>query len=203
MDRDAVTGVILAGGRATRLGGIAKGLLEKDGRPLVTRTAATLAEVSGDRLLLVADDAAPYAELGLETIGDAIVGAGPAGGLLAALEHVRTPFAIVVACDMPHLTRPLLELLRDRDARFDVVIPEVGGLVEPLCARWAARAAPALRGQLARGVRKMSALLEGLEVEVLSETVLRTADAELEFASNVNTADDADRLGLVHRKRPR
>lgn len=196
MLRDAVTGVILAGGRAERLGGIAKGMLERGGRPIVLRTADALAEVAS-ACLLVADDPTPYGALELPTIPDAIPEMGPAGGLLAALEHVSTPFLLVVACDMPAVGVPLLALLRDRDERFDAVVPVVGGLVEPLCGRWAARAAPVIRAALEGGERKMSSLLELLVVERLSEDVLRSADPGLELTQNVNTPEDVTRLSLL------
>jgi molybdopterin-guanine dinucleotide biosynthesis protein A len=196
VDANAVTGVILAGGRAERLGGIAKGMLERDGRPLVARIAAALAEVAGARLL-VADDPTPYAALGLPSIPDAIRGVGPAGGLLAALEHVTTPWVLVVACDMPGVAAPLLALLRDREERYDVVVPVVGGLPEPLCARWATRVAPVIREEVRQGRRKMSTLLEPLVVERLSEAILRMVDPGLELTGNVNTPADAERLGLV------
>lgn len=196
MDASAVTGVILAGGRAERLGGIAKGMLARDGRPLVAGIAAALAEVAGERLL-VADDPGPYAALGLPTIPDAIHGVGPAGGLLAALEHVTTPWVLVVACDMPGIAAPLLALLRDREERYDVVVPVVGGMPEPLCARWATRIAPAIREELGRGRRKMSGLLDALVVERLDEKLLREVDPALELTGNVNTPADAARLGLV------
>lgn len=188
--------MILAGGRAERLGGIPKGLLEQGGRPIALALADALHEVAAERLL-VADDPGPYAALGLPVIPDAIARCGPAGGLLAALEQARTAFVLVVACDMPAVGAPLLTLLRDRDPRFDVVVPVVGGLVEPLCARWATRVAPVLRAAIEGGERKMARLLAPFVVERLSEDVLRTVDPNLELTTNVNTPADAERLGLA------
>lgn len=195
MLRSAVTGVILAGGRAERLGGIAKGMLEHDGVAIARRIADALVEVASG-CVLVADDPGPYAALGLPAIPDAIAGSGPAGGLLAALEHATTPFVLVVACDMPAVGAPLLALLRDRDERWDAVVPVVRGLVEPLCARWAVRAAPSFRAAVEAGERKMASLLEGFAVERLQEDVLRIVDPELALTDNVNTPADAARLSL-------
>ena len=191
-----VTGVILAGGRARRLGGVPKGLLERGGRPIVAGTIDTLGQVAGD-CLLVTDDPGPYLFLGTRIIPDAVHGVGPAGGVLAALEHIATPFALVVGCDMPGVSAGVLAVLRDREARFDVVVPEVGGLVEPLCARWARAAAPVLRQALADGVRKMSSLMGRLLLERVPESVLLEADPQLALLGNVNTPEDADRLGVT------
>lgn len=170
-------------------------MLEREGRPLVAAVAEALAGVASGRLL-AADDPTPYAALGWPSVPDAFHGIGPAGGLVAALEHATTPFVLVVACDMPGVASPVLALLRDRDPRFDVVVPEVAGLPEPLCARWATRAAPAIRAAVESGVHKMAALLERVVVERLGEDVLRTVDPSLALTSNVNTPADAARLGI-------
>jgi molybdopterin-guanine dinucleotide biosynthesis protein A len=147
--------------------------------------------------LLVTDDPEPYRALGLPHLPDAVHGVGPAGGVLAALEHIETPFALVVACDMPGVSAAVLTLLRDRDARFEAVVPEVNGLLEPLCARWARSAAPVLRRALEGGTRKMSSLLGLLLLERVPESALRIADPGLELVGNVNTPDDLERLRIT------
>src|SRR5512138_2118572 len=96
------TGVLLAGGAATRMGGAPKGLLRVGGETLAARSVALLRRVFG-RAMLVANDAAPYAALGVPVVPDAVRGRGAPGGLHAALAAAETPWVFVAACDMPFL----------------------------------------------------------------------------------------------------
>jgi molybdopterin-guanine dinucleotide biosynthesis protein A len=97
---------------------------------------------------------------------------------------------------MPRLHADVLALLRDREERFDAVVPKIGGHREPLCARYARRTLPIVRARIAAGDHKMAALLGHLVIEELAEEALRAVDPDLEFSSNVNTPEDVRRLGL-------
>lgn len=195
LDPRDVTGVILAGGRATRLGGGPKGLLHRNGRTLAENARDVLQAVTGS-VLLVSNEAQPYEALGVPVIADRIAGLGPIGGLEAALAHASTPWIIVVACDMPRLTVPVLTLVRDRDARFDAVVPRIGEHVEPLCARYSRSILPTVRDSIARNELKMSRLLSRVIVDEIDEDTLRAVDPELQATANVNTPEDAARLGV-------
>lgn len=195
LDPRDVTGVILAGGLATRLGGRPKGLLRREGGTLAENARDVLRSVAGS-ILLVSNDSEPYAALGVTIIADRIAGLGPIAGLEASLASASTPWILVVACDMPRLTVPVLTLVRDRDARFDAVVPRVAGRVEPLCARYSRKILPTVRDCIARGELKMSLLLSHLTVDEIDERTLRDVDPELEATANVNTPEDAARLGI-------
>ena len=80
-----ITGVLLAGGKSSRMATV-KALLKLNGRPLVAHVASTLQAVF-DRVILVANDAPAYEFLGLETFGDLYQDCGPLGGLQSALVH--------------------------------------------------------------------------------------------------------------------
>ncbi|MBI2894346.1 MAG: molybdenum cofactor guanylyltransferase [Deltaproteobacteria bacterium] len=193
IDRLDVTGVILAGGRATRMGGFPKGLMRRDGRTLAERARDLLGAVTAN-VLLVANEERSYAGLGIPMIRDRIADLGPIGGLEAALTHVSTPWTIVVGCDMPLLSVAVLTLVRDRDERFDAVVPRIGEHLEPLCARYSRSILPVVRECIARGELGMSRLLTHLTVDELDEATLREVDPALEAIANVNTPEDADRM---------
>jgi len=111
MDAVTCTGVILAGGAASRFGGMPKGLERVNGRRIVDRVAAALREVT-DSLLLIAnaDDAASWLP-GVRTERDVRVGLGALGGLHAALAHAETD-VLLVAWDMPFVSAALLGEMR-------------------------------------------------------------------------------------------
>lgn len=179
---------IFVGGRASRMGGVAKGLLvSPDGEPIVLRTRRLL-ERAGARCVLVGRHPA-YASLGLDALGDDAGAEGPLAGLLALLEHARGGLALAVACDMPYVTSDLVARLLEappapivaprRLVRKDGTTRE---LFEPLFARHdAARVLPLARAFASAGGRKLQLLFEAagacpLELEPGSLDALRDWD---------------------------
>jgi molybdenum cofactor guanylyltransferase len=119
------TGVILAGGRASRYGGRPKGLERVHGTRVIDRVADALRSVS-DSLLLIAND--PGAEAWLPDVrvaGDVRPGVGSLGGIHAALVRAGTA-VLVVAWDMPFVPEGLLTELRALGDDADVAAPESG-----------------------------------------------------------------------------
>lgn len=130
-----VTGVILAGGLATRMGGADKGLQSFEGRLLIEHAIVRLApQVS--RLLINANrNQDRYSDLGYPVIGDRIAGhPGPLAGLHAALVEAKTPWVISVPCDSPRLPADLLARMSDVLAQCDapLAIAQAAGRVHPV-----------------------------------------------------------------------
>lgn len=185
-DRSAA---ILAGGKSSRMGRN-KALLDVGGSSMVRLTAALLRPLVGD-LFLVADDAAPYAALGLPVRPDVHHGCGSLGGIHAAIAGAAHPLVLCVACDMPHLSAAVPELLlASAEPDDDALIPRVGGRPEPLLAVYGRGALPAIeRAILARRLRIIDALRDA-RVRFLDEDRLRPADPSLRSFFNVNTPDE-------------
>lgn len=102
--KEAITGVILAGGRGQRMGGVDKGLQDLDGRPLVQWVLARLAPQVDAVVINANQNLARYAALGCRVLPDAIPDfAGPLAGLHAALPQATTPLLLTVPCDSPFL----------------------------------------------------------------------------------------------------
>ena len=110
--RPTITGVILAGGLGTRMGGADKGLQLFKGQTLVSHIAQRLAP-QVDRLLINANrNTSQYADLGYPLISDLITGfAGPLAGLQAALSVADTEWVVTVPCDSPNLPLDLVSRL--------------------------------------------------------------------------------------------
>jgi molybdopterin-guanine dinucleotide biosynthesis protein A len=186
-----VSAAILAGGRARRYDGARKALLVVDGATgarVIDRQLAALAGLADD-IRIVADDPEPYAGLRLPVIPDAIPGAGPLGGLYSALVAASHPRVIVVACDLPFVTRPLFERLLAEAAAdgVDAVVPRSRGGLEPLCAVYAARIAPVLRRRIDAGALQVIAAFAELRVRELGPEALAAYDRDGRLFVNVNT----------------
>jgi molybdopterin-guanine dinucleotide biosynthesis protein A len=150
---------IFVGGAGQRMGGRAKGLMTAPGGGnLVDRWRSLLGAAGIDRVVLVGRHAA-YASVDLETLADDPAGIGPIGGLAALLACAGAGQALALACDMPFVSRALVErLIAWPDA--PVVAPRRGGLWEPLCARYdAARVLPRIRRAVAAGRHSLQPLL--------------------------------------------
>jgi molybdopterin-guanine dinucleotide biosynthesis protein A len=188
------TGVILAGGRASRFSGAAKGLESIGGVRIVDRVAAELRRQCDDLLLVANDPRAPDWLPGVRTVPDVRANFGALGGIHAALFHVRAP-VLVVAWDMPFVTAALLgELARAAGPGVTAVIPEAAsGRIEPLCAWYSPALLPAIEARLEVGLRRANGLgdLDGARRLPLAE-VRRFGDPARLFM-NVNTAEDLAR----------
>ena len=103
----AITGLILAGGRARRMGGEDKGLIPLAGRPLIAWVIDALAPQVGRILISANRNQAAYAAFGHPVIGDEAVGAelagfqGPLAGIAAAMTRMETPWLLTLPCDAP------------------------------------------------------------------------------------------------------
>ncbi|HVV16983.1 MAG TPA: molybdenum cofactor guanylyltransferase [Polyangia bacterium] len=197
-----VAAAIIAGGRARRLGGLVKPFLEVGGTAIADRQLAVLRPLFERVIAVVADagDAAPWITRGVETVSDAVPGAGPMAGVAAALTAAAPGGVVCVAGDLPFLSGALLAAVRDRDPDADAVAPRTGGHAEPLCARYGASCLPALRSRLAGGRLALHAVLEEAGRTVWIEgDALAALDPGGRSFLNVNTAEDLARADLMAR----
>lgn len=192
--RAPCTGVILAGGAASRYGGLPKGLERVAGRRIIDRVAGALEAVT-DALLLVANDPAADTWLpGVPVARDRVPNAGGLGGIHAALHAAHAP-VLVVAWDMPFVPPGLLLRLRELGDFADVAVAESDSRrgVEPLCAFYAPGCLPAIERALAAGDRRVVGFHEFVRVARLpASDVAAFGDPGLIFM-NVNTPDDLTR----------
>jgi molybdopterin-guanine dinucleotide biosynthesis protein A len=187
--RTEIAGFILAGGASSRMGRD-KALLELAGEPLIVRTARLVESVVGPAV--VVGDAAAYRALGLRTIADDWPGAGPLGGIATVLRASSAPWSLVVACDLPYLTKPWLEyaIARALKSQADAVVAMNTDGAEPLCALYHKRAEPGIRAALARGNRKVKDALENLRLDAIERAEWKAFDSEGLLFKNMNSPAD-------------
>jgi molybdopterin-guanine dinucleotide biosynthesis protein A len=181
---------IFVGGAATRMGGRAKGFMQApDGRSIIERLCAMLRAIGVADVILVGEHPA-YTGLGLEALEDEPRGIGPLGGLVALLRRAGAARALALACDMPFVSRDLLErVVAANDA--PIVAPRLGDRWEPLCARYeAARVLPVAQRRVATGDHSLQRLLDEASA---AELPLLPSDAE--------ELRDWDAPGDIHRSR--
>ena len=188
--RDLLTVTILAGGRGSRLGGVDKGALDLNGRPLLEHVLAALAPLARE-IVVVANDDRLAGDARLRVIRDPEPHAGVLPALLAALDTATSDLMLLVACDMPFVSRPLVEHLIELSAEYDAVVPNVDGYEQVMHAIY--RVGPcraAVRAALEQGRRRMIAFLDDVRTLMVDESDLRPYDPALRSFFNVNTPDD-------------
>jgi molybdopterin-guanine dinucleotide biosynthesis protein A len=130
-----ITGLILAGGRGSRMGGVDKGLQTFNGMPLALHTLTRLQMGGGVGPLMINANRnlAAYESFGVDVWPDGLADyAGPLAGFLTGLERCETPYLLTVPCDTPLLPLDLSQRLAAALASSDADIamaaaPEAGG----------------------------------------------------------------------------
>ena len=196
---DVAAGVVLAGGRSSRMGR-PKSALEWHGATLLHRTAAVVGRVVTGPVVVVRAPGQPLPELppGVETVADPVEGLGPLQGVAAGLAAVRDRAGIAFVCstDLPFLhpayVRRVLAGLDD--PAVDLVLPLVRGFRQPLAAGYRTALAGLIEQRLAAGDRSPSRLPEHCravlpdEPALLADPALARADPDLDSVRNVNDA---------------
>jgi molybdopterin-guanine dinucleotide biosynthesis protein A len=190
-----ITGALVSGGRATRMGGVAKGLLGLGGQPVLARSLELFGRLFGASLLVV-NPPDPYAAFDVPRVADLIPGRGAPGGLHAALREATTPWVFAAGCDMPFLSAPGIALLASRRGGALAVVPRWNGHLEPLHALWSRAVLPALERALGEGDLSLQRLAGLVGAMVVEAEAWRAVDPEGRAFENVNTPGDAARLGL-------
>jgi molybdopterin-guanine dinucleotide biosynthesis protein A len=156
----SVTGLVLAGGLARRMGGEDKGLVELAGRPMIEYVLEALRPQVGAVLINANRNLDRYAAYGHPVIPDGFKGfLGPLAGVASALPHLATPWLLTVPCDAPlvsaNLARRLVGACMACEA--DVAVATDGQRLQPVFMALRAAVAPGLRAYLAGGGRKIDA----------------------------------------------
>jgi molybdopterin-guanine dinucleotide biosynthesis protein A len=183
-----VSALILAGGKATRFGGVAKHELVVGGQTIFARQVAILSPRVSEILVSSVQDVP-----GHRTVRDTVQGVGPLAGIAAGLAACRTEWLLVIAGDMPHITGALIDRMigiavgsvdpRAHDS-LDAVGIRIDGLPEPLVCVLHERVLPIVERRIAAREYKASRLLtDELRVHWID-------DVDRDWVRNVNSPED-------------
>jgi molybdopterin-guanine dinucleotide biosynthesis protein A len=183
-------GILVAGGRGTRLGlGVPKALAPWAGGTLLSRALATLRECCDDVVVAAPRDLAlpvPDAQRAFDPPG----AAGPLAGLVAGLASRPWARALALGVDLPLVSGSLLRALGERLAPHAAAAPAPGGRLQPLAAWYAPAALAPLAAALARGERALVPAVAALAPWVADDAALAALGAGPREFLNVNTPAD-------------
>jgi molybdopterin-guanine dinucleotide biosynthesis protein A len=189
-----MAGIVLAGGKSARMG-TDKAMMPWGGSTLLHHVVRTLQSVEPN-VVVVADTADKYEIEGVDrVVGDEHPGNGPLGGILTGLNHVENGYHVVLACDMPYVKIEVLRLLLSMANGHQACVPLIGDRLEPLCAVYHRGCRPGFRKVLQMNEDiSVHGALGMLNIQTVSEDLLRQFDPELRSFINLNTLEEYGRI---------
>ena len=197
MNKELITGLILAGGRGSRMGHVDKGLQPFRGAPMALHVMMRLSPQVGALMINANQNLAPYESFGVSVWPDELAGfAGPLAGLQAGLSHCDTPYLVTAPCDSPFLPTDLVTSLSQalliEDADLAVAVTGAGDTrqAHPVFCLLKSTLLPHLTAYLQSGGRKVDAWYASLKVVEVH------FDDEAAFR-NINTLEDLRKFEAI------
>jgi molybdenum cofactor guanylyltransferase len=199
MNTEQISGLILAGGRGTRMGHVDKGLQNFRGAPMALHVMLRLQPQVGELMINANQNLAPYESFGVPVWPDAMQGyAGPRAGMQTGLVHCTTDYLVTAPCDSPFLPGDLVQRLADAllaaDADLAVAVTGIGDArqVHPVFCLMKASLLQHLSEYLRDGGRKVDAWYRSLnmvEVDFADEAAFRNINTVAELKQYEPTPD--------------
>jgi molybdopterin-guanine dinucleotide biosynthesis protein A len=183
-----LTVAIQAGGKSTRMGRD-KSFVPFQGRPMIETVIDHVAGL-GDELIIITNNPAPYAYLGLPTFGDIHPDCGPLGGIHSALVNAAHEYVLMVACDMPWLNRDLLQYLIHLRTTADVIVPRWDKFPEPLHAVHSKVCLEPVEKRIEAGDLKIIRFYSDVTVRFVDRDEIIRFDPDGRSFTNINRPED-------------
>ena len=179
MTTTPMNGFILAGGQSTRMGSD-KALLDWHGRPLLSHMVALLRHATNDVQVV-----------GRDLLPDHLPSRGPLSGIATALTISSTESNLILAVDLPLLTKDFLTYLRlaAEQSKCPLLACKIRSHF-PLCLGISRTLLPEIQRRLSSGELSVRAMIEDSNAEIISESQLRERGFESSIFRNLNTPED-------------
>jgi molybdopterin-guanine dinucleotide biosynthesis protein A len=183
-----MTGIVLSGGENRRMG-TDKAFLKVAGVPLIEHVLRSLKDVFQD-IIIVTNVPQRYAVYGVKMVSDAIAVRGPLTGIYSGLLQSSDEYNFVVACDMPYLNSRLISYIAGLAAGNDIVVPSIGGLLEPLHAIYRRQLITVIENEIRQDRRRIRGIFDQAKVRYVTEDEIDRFDPERKSFKNLNTPEE-------------
>ncbi|MEE9362298.1 MAG: molybdenum cofactor guanylyltransferase [Cellulophaga sp.] len=185
-----ITGIILAGGKSTRMGSD-KGFVCYKNIPFIEHIIAVLKPFVAE-IIIVSNNAA-YDVFKQKRVNDLIENSGPLAGLYSGLHHSKTENNLVLSCDIPLINNAVLEVLvAQKNTDIDVVMVESEGKTMPLIALYKKHCMYTFKKLLEQDERRMRFAVNQLK----SKTIILENNLE-KYTANINTKEGINFLNTI------
>lgn len=182
-----MTGIILAGGKNSRIA-MTKALIQLGEQTIIEQTVRLFQELF-DEVIIVTNNFGDYDHLGAKLTSDLIPETGPLGGLYSGLVLSSSEYNLVVACDMPFIDPAIILHLQNYtySKRYEVIVPEFNGFIEPLFAFYSKTCIPTILDHLNQKDYKIRSFYSRVKVK---EVPCHHFKAVEKAFFNINTRED-------------
>jgi molybdopterin-guanine dinucleotide biosynthesis protein A len=182
IERDNITGIILAGGKSSRMG-TDKGFLKFQGSTFLERIINSMKPLVND--IIIVSNNSDYNEFKYKRVEDIIESSGPLAGLYTGLYHSKTQYNLVLSCDVPLLNSKVLNILLEGiDDVSEVIQLKSKDSTLPLIAIYQKHCLHRCLELLQNGERRLQVAVEGFT----TKTILLDTSLE-KYVKNINTME--------------
>jgi molybdopterin-guanine dinucleotide biosynthesis protein A len=180
-----------------------KALVDFNGAPMIEYILRQV-EGWGGETFVITNNAANYPDIGIPLYPDVVYDIGALGGIYSALHHAMNERVLLLACDMPFVSLPVLGYLLGLAPDFDIVIPKLTDEdhEEPFRAVYSRACLPHIQNCIDRGDRRVRSFFDAVNTRYVHAGELEPLDPGLTTFLNVNTPGDLDRARRIAAHRP-
>ena len=184
-----ITGIILAGGKNSRMG-VNKAFLLVDGIRLIEKTLNIYRQIFNE-MIIVTNDPLAYIEFpGAAIVTDIYKDKGPAGAIFTGLFYAKNSYAFVSACDMPYLNKDFILYMIDLRGRYDIIVPELPEGFQPLHALYSRNCLLAMKRMIDADELKITGLYKEGRILRITEEKIKPFDKDGRLFLNLNTPEE-------------
>ena len=184
-----MTGIILAGGKNSRMG-INKAFLEIDGTRLIDNILAVYQKIFSE-IIIVTNDPLSYTEFS-ETliVTDIYKEKGALGGIYTGLFYATYDYSFVAACDMPFLNEDFIIYLTGKIGKHDIIVPELSEGFQPLHAIYSRNCLSHIKKLLIADKLKIAGFYKEVRLLSIPEEKIKPFNKDGRLFFNINTPED-------------
>ena len=184
-----MTGIILAGGKNSRMG-INKAFLEIDGTRLIDNILAVYQKIFSE-IIIVTNDPLSYTEFSdTVVVTDIYKEKGALGGIYTGLFYATYDYSFVAACDMPFLNEDFIIYLTEQIDKFDIVVPQLSDGFQPLQAIYSRNCLSHIKKLLIADKLKIAGFYKEVRLFSIPEEKIKPFNKDGRLFLNVNTPED-------------
>jgi molybdopterin-guanine dinucleotide biosynthesis protein A len=184
-----MTGIILAGGKNTRMG-VNKAFLEVDGIRLIDNILSVYRKIFSE-IIIVTNDPLSYIEFpDTVVVTDIYKGKGSLGGIYTGLFYAKNDYSFAAACDMPSLNIDFILFMIGRIDKYEIVVPELPEGFQALHAIYSRRCLPAIKKMILADKLKIAGLYKEIRTLKITQEQIRPFNPDGRLFLNINTPED-------------
>jgi molybdopterin-guanine dinucleotide biosynthesis protein A len=191
--RPNITGIILSGGKSSRMG-VNKAFIEVDGVSIISRIHGLFKKLFQE-IIIVTNEKELFGSFDANIYSDLLPNRGVLGGLYTGLFFSSFLYSFCVACDMPFLKESVIKYLMNRIDHFDVIVPKGEDGLQPLHAIYSKDCLKPMREIIGKGNYKIIDFYPMVKIKIIGQDEFRSLDPTGESFININTPDELLSIG--------